>query len=74
LKSAGPRISAEIVFLKDRTLSPAVERFIACAQQVAGSFVRSPSDRNSANAPVVPAKRLVRRSSKSEGGSASRDP
>jgi DNA-binding transcriptional LysR family regulator len=28
LKSAGPRISAEIVFLRNRTLSPAVESFI----------------------------------------------
>jgi DNA-binding transcriptional LysR family regulator len=42
LKSSGPRISAEIVFLKDRTLSPAVERFIVCAREVARSLVRSP--------------------------------
>jgi DNA-binding transcriptional LysR family regulator len=41
LKSAGPRISAEIVFLKNRTLSPAVERFIACAREVAKSLGRS---------------------------------
>jgi molybdate transport repressor ModE-like protein len=41
LKSSGPRISAEIVFLKDRTLSPAVERFIVCAREVARSLVRS---------------------------------
>src|ERR1700675_4825820 len=34
LKSSGPRISAEIVFLKNRTLSPAVELFINCAREV----------------------------------------
>jgi DNA-binding transcriptional LysR family regulator len=39
LKSAGPRISAEIVFLKNRTLSPAVESFIKCAREVAVSRV-----------------------------------
>ena len=42
-KSAGPRISAEIVFLKNRTLSPAVELFINCAREVARSLVRSPA-------------------------------
>jgi DNA-binding transcriptional LysR family regulator len=42
LKSSGPRISAEIVFLKNRTLSPAVQRFIVCAREVARSLVRSP--------------------------------
>ncbi len=40
LKFAGSRISAEVVFLKNRTLSPAVERFIACAREVARSLVR----------------------------------
>jgi DNA-binding transcriptional LysR family regulator len=40
LKSSGPRISAEIVFLKNRTLSPAVESFIDCAREVAKSIVR----------------------------------
>jgi DNA-binding transcriptional LysR family regulator len=75
LKSAGPRISAEIVFLKDRTLSPAVERFIACAREVAGSIVRSPSDRNGANARVVPAKPTGRREAPPrDRRSASRDP
>lgn len=42
LKSLGPRISAEIVFLKNRTLSPAVESFIACARKVTKSLVRVP--------------------------------
>jgi DNA-binding transcriptional LysR family regulator len=42
LKSAGPRISAEIVFLKNRTLSPAVEAFIDCAREVTKSLVRVP--------------------------------
>jgi DNA-binding transcriptional LysR family regulator len=42
LKSLGPRISAEIVFLKNRTLSPAVGSFIACAQKVTKSLVRVP--------------------------------
>jgi DNA-binding transcriptional LysR family regulator len=42
LKSAGPRISAEIVFLRNRTLSPAVESFINCAREVAISLVRMP--------------------------------
>ena len=42
LKSAGPRISAEIVFLKNRTLSPAVESFIDCTREVAKSVVREP--------------------------------
>jgi DNA-binding transcriptional LysR family regulator len=37
-KSSGPRISAEIVFLKNRTLSPAVNTFIACAQRVTKSL------------------------------------
>ncbi|WP_028348845.1 LysR family transcriptional regulator [Bradyrhizobium murdochi] len=42
LKSSGPRISAEIVFLKNRTLSPAVESFIKCVREVAVSLVRIP--------------------------------
>jgi DNA-binding transcriptional LysR family regulator len=42
LKTAGPRISAEIVFLKNRTLSPAVEAFIDCTRDVAKSLVRGP--------------------------------
>jgi DNA-binding transcriptional LysR family regulator len=42
LKSSGPRISAEIVFLKNRTLSPAVELFIKYAREVARSVVRAP--------------------------------
>jgi DNA-binding transcriptional LysR family regulator len=40
--SSEPRISAEIVFLKNRTLSPAVELFIKCARDVARSVVRAP--------------------------------
>jgi DNA-binding transcriptional LysR family regulator len=40
LKPSGPRISAEIVFLRNRTLSPAVESFINCAREVAVSLVR----------------------------------
>jgi DNA-binding transcriptional LysR family regulator len=42
LKSSGPRISAEIVFLKNRTLSPAVESFTNCAREVVKSVVRIP--------------------------------
>ncbi len=42
LKSPGPRISAEIVFLKNRTLSPAVESFINCTREVAKSLVHLP--------------------------------
>jgi DNA-binding transcriptional LysR family regulator len=42
LKFSGPRISAEIVSLKNRTLSPAVELFINCAREVARSLVRAP--------------------------------
>jgi DNA-binding transcriptional LysR family regulator len=41
LKSPGPRISAEIVFLKNRTLSPAVEAFIDNAREVTKSLVRT---------------------------------
>jgi DNA-binding transcriptional LysR family regulator len=41
LKSSGPRISAEIVFLKNRTLSPVVESFIDCARKVTKSLVRA---------------------------------
>lgn len=37
-KSSGPRISAEIVFLKNRTLSPAVNAFIDCARRVTKSL------------------------------------
>jgi DNA-binding transcriptional LysR family regulator len=50
LKSSGPRISAEIVFLKNRTLSPAVELFINCAREVAVSLVPAPGARS--NAPI----------------------
>ncbi|UPK39839.1 LysR family transcriptional regulator [Bradyrhizobium sp. 186] len=39
LKSSGPLISAEIVFLRNRTLSPAVESFIKCTREVARSLV-----------------------------------
>ena len=42
LNSAGPKISAEIVFLKNRTLSPAVEAFIDCTQEVTKPLVRAP--------------------------------
>jgi DNA-binding transcriptional LysR family regulator len=42
LKSPSPRISAEIVFLKNRTLSPAVEAFIDCTRKIAKSLVRLP--------------------------------
>jgi DNA-binding transcriptional LysR family regulator len=41
-KSSGPRISAEMVFLKNRTLSPAVESFINCTREVVKSRVRIP--------------------------------
>jgi DNA-binding transcriptional LysR family regulator len=41
LKSPGPRIPAEIVFLKNRTLSPAVEAFIDCTREVAKSLIRA---------------------------------
>jgi DNA-binding transcriptional LysR family regulator len=34
IKSVGPRVSAEIVFVKNRTLSPAVESFINCVREV----------------------------------------
>jgi DNA-binding transcriptional LysR family regulator len=40
LNSAGPRISAEIVFLKNRTLSPVVESFINCVRDIAKLLVR----------------------------------
>jgi DNA-binding transcriptional LysR family regulator len=39
LKSPGPRISAEIVFLRNRTLSPAVQTFLNCTREVAKSLV-----------------------------------
>jgi len=39
LKSPGPRISAEIVFLRNRTLSPAVQSFLNCTREVAKSLV-----------------------------------
>jgi DNA-binding transcriptional LysR family regulator len=42
LKHHGPRISAEIVFLKNRTLSPAVQSFINCTREVAKSLVHVP--------------------------------
>jgi DNA-binding transcriptional LysR family regulator len=38
LKSSGPRISAEIVHLNNRTLSPAVVAFINCARKAAISL------------------------------------
>jgi len=41
LKSSGPRISAEIVYLKNRTLGPRVESFIRCAKETAISLVRT---------------------------------
>jgi DNA-binding transcriptional LysR family regulator len=41
LKVAGPRISAEIVFLRNRTLSPTVGAFIDCAREVTKSLVRA---------------------------------
>lgn len=34
IKPVGPRVSAEIVFVKNRTLSPAVEAFINCVRDV----------------------------------------
>ena len=34
IKSVGPRVSAEIVFVKNRTLSPAVASFIDCVRDV----------------------------------------
>lgn len=40
LRESGPRISAELVVLKNRTLSPAVNAFIRCAREVATSLVR----------------------------------
>src|SRR5258708_15566859 len=48
LKSAGPRISAEIVFLKNRTLSPPVESFIKCVREIAislGRYLDQPNGR-----------------------------
>jgi DNA-binding transcriptional LysR family regulator len=39
LESPGPRISAEIVFLRNRTLSPAVQSFLNCTREVAKSLV-----------------------------------
>ena len=39
LKSPGPRISAEIVFLRNRTLSPAVQSFLNCTRDVVKSLV-----------------------------------
>jgi DNA-binding transcriptional LysR family regulator len=39
MRSSGPRISAEIVFLKNRTLSPAVNAFIDCARRVTKSLL-----------------------------------
>lgn len=34
IKSVGPRVSAEIVFVKNRTLGPAVESFINCVREI----------------------------------------
>ena len=42
LTSTGPRISAEIVFLRNRTLSPPVQSFINCTREVAKSLVHVP--------------------------------
>jgi hypothetical protein len=38
-------ISIAIVTLKNRTLSPVVERFLACAREVAASFAGKPAGR-----------------------------
>lgn len=40
VKSPSPRISAEILFLKHRTLSPPVMAFIDCARKVTKSLIR----------------------------------
>jgi molybdate transport repressor ModE-like protein len=40
-KSLGPLISADTVYLKNRTLSPPVELFINCAREVTRSIVRA---------------------------------
>lgn len=45
--SSGTRISAEIVFLKNCTLSSAVELFIKCAREIAREIVRAPRVRYS---------------------------
>ena len=45
----GPRISAEIVFLKNRTLIPTVELFIKCAREVARSAIRAPGAKQRAD-------------------------
>ena len=37
IKSLGPRVSAEIVFVKNRTMSPAVESFINCVRGIVKS-------------------------------------
>jgi DNA-binding transcriptional LysR family regulator len=42
LKYPGPRISAEIVFLRNRTLSPAVQSFINSTREVAKSLIHVP--------------------------------
>jgi DNA-binding transcriptional LysR family regulator len=42
VKSSRPQISAEIVFLKNRTISAPVQAFIDCARKVTKSLVRSP--------------------------------
>jgi DNA-binding transcriptional LysR family regulator len=34
IKSVGPRVSAEIVFVRNRTLSPAVQSFINCVRSI----------------------------------------
>jgi len=49
-KTLGPRISVEIVFLKNRTLSPAVQSFINCTRGVAKSlfaYLDQPNNRAS---------------------------
>ena len=39
LKSPGPADLSEIVFLRNRTLSAAVQSFINCAREIAGSRI-----------------------------------
>jgi hypothetical protein len=41
-KIPGPANFCRVVFLKKRTLSPAVEAFIDCTREVAKSLVRAP--------------------------------
>jgi hypothetical protein len=39
------QFSVRIVTLKNRTLSPVVERFLACVREVAASFAGKPAGR-----------------------------